>query len=59
MEQEKQRISQRLARLDAEREKPAANSISWKSPNVFWHEFGERRLQPSSDGEHARQELLR
>jgi hypothetical protein len=26
---------------------------------VFWHDSGERRLQPRSDGEHARQELRR
>jgi hypothetical protein len=37
----------------------AANSKSWKSPNVFWHDSGERRLQLRSDGEHARQELRR
>lgn len=40
MEQEKQRMSERLARLDAEREKLAANSMSWKSPNGFWHDSG-------------------
>jgi hypothetical protein len=40
MEQEKQRMSERPAQLDAEREKLAANSMSWKSPNVFWHDSG-------------------
>jgi hypothetical protein len=27
--------------------------MSWKSPNVFRHDSGERRLQPRSEGEHA------
>jgi hypothetical protein len=33
--QEKQRISERLARLDGEQTSWATSSMSWKSPNVF------------------------
>ena len=52
-------MSERPARLDAEREKLAANSMSWKSPNVFWHGSERKRLQPRSEGEHARQKRRR
>jgi hypothetical protein len=37
----------------------AANSMSWKSPDVFWHGSGGKRLQPRSEAEHARQKRRR
>jgi hypothetical protein len=59
MEQEKQRISERLARLDAEREKLSGQLDELEIAERVLARFGERRLRPSSEGEHARQELLR
>jgi hypothetical protein len=57
MEQEKQRISERLARLDAEREKLSGQLDELEIAERVLARFGERRLQPRRAGEHARQEL--
>jgi hypothetical protein len=37
----------------------AAHSMSWKSPNVFWHGSGGKRLRPRSEAELARQKRRR
>src|SRR5437016_4300030 len=57
MGQEKQRISERLARVDTEREK-LSNSKSWNLPNVFWHDSGRKRSKPRSGGVRALRALV-
>ena len=59
MEQEKQRISERLARLDAEREKLGTQLDELESPSVFWHDSVGKRVQPRSGGDYPRRSLLR
>jgi hypothetical protein len=59
MEQEKQRIPERLARLDAERQKLGDQLNELITPNVFWPDSGGKRLPPRSGVEHARRGLRR
>jgi len=59
MEQEKQRISQRLARLDAEREKLSGELDELEIAERVLARLGGKRLQPRSKGEHAREKRRR
>ena len=59
MEQEKQRISQRLARLDAEREKLSGTLDELEIAERVLARFGRKAVTTEKRGEHARQKRRR